>query len=868
MPQNDDRLHDLVDMLVTLVRGGKPVREAARQMIQLGVATEVDLRRVQEIYDRRTNRIRVLTEPRSIHRDELEAWYTGPGPDDKYWPSLLNYIEESGWERLTVESIDHASTKIMSYLPPPGAGEFNTRGLVLGYVQSGKTANYTAVIAKAADVNYKLFIILSGLHNNLRSQTQRRLERELVGLNPTDWYTLTTVDQDFKQIGNVTAFLSSTSGQKVLCVVKKNAAVLRKLNNWLSGASIESLRDCPVMIIDDEADQASINTARHLAYRSTINSLIVEILGRLPRSAYIGYTATPFANVLIDPARDEDLYPRDFIVDLPKPDSYFGPEKIFGRELLTPDEREDTADGLDMIRTVDEEEIPLLQPVSRAARTTFHPELTESLRNALSYFWLATAARWHRGDREEHSTMLIHATLYTDVHGRYKTLVELHLAWLKDRLSSNDSSLFNELRELWEREQHRVPSSSVSEIPVPFEDLLPQLRAVCDDIQVIEEHSQSDVRLDYGQEPKTVIVIGGNSLSRGLTLEGLIVSFFIRTASAYDTLLQMGRWFGYRKGYSDLPRIWMTGELEEYFYDLATVEREIRNDIERYEREEITPLDFAVRIRTHPQLSITSRLKMQSSIVCDITYANMRLQTFKFNHRDIDWLQNNLMVTRNLVSQILSEGIVPESTRRGADQLFRQVPAQLISAFISQYKFHEDHVDLNSDLLTNYIQQQNHRDNLLDWNVVIVGQQRSSSSESVDLGLAEQVPMIVRSKLRLAGLETDHANIKALMSTVDRVADLPDLSNEERRKKDAELQRLRNTMLPGTGLLLLYPILKSSQPRGNSQNRVALNAIEHVIGVGLVFPSASGQDTPVQYKSADLSTIEKEEEDWLEDEES
>ena len=335
MSENSNRLQIQIEMLETLVRGGKTVRDAVRQMVQLNVVTDSDLVRVREEYDRRTNRIRVLSEPPVLHSHDTEAWYTGPGPDDRYWPDLESYIERRGWDRPTIDSIDQASTKILSYLPHPGAGQFNTKGLVLGYVQSGKTANYTAVMAKAADVNYKLFIILSGLHNNLRSQTQRRLQRELVNLNPEDWYTLTSIDRDFRQIGNATAFLSARSGQKVLCVVKKNASVLRRLRSWLSGASEEALRDCPVLVVDDEADQASVNTARNLEYRSTINNLIVEILGFLPKSAYVGYTATPFANVLIDPSSIEDLYPRDFIVDLPKPDNYFGPEKIFGRELLT-----------------------------------------------------------------------------------------------------------------------------------------------------------------------------------------------------------------------------------------------------------------------------------------------------------------------------------------------------------------------------------------------------------------------------------------------------------------------------------------------------------------------------------------------------
>lgn len=869
-----ERLEFLVNMLSTLVRGGKSPKDAAKQMTQL--LNPGEIQQVLQEYAKQTGRIRILKEPTSFQAEGLEAWYTGPGPDDQYWPALRNYLQGKGWEENALSSLDDASTKIVSFLSPPGVGSFSTKGLVLGYVQSGKTANFTAVLAKSADVNYKFFIVLSGIHNNLRSQTQKRLDRELVSLNSDDWYSLTNSEQDFKQSGNVNAFLTDRHGQKVLCVVKKNAAVLRRLRNWLQGARNEILRDCPVLIIDDEADQASVNTARNQAYRTTINNLIIEILNLLPKSAYVGYTATPFANVLIDPTIPEDLYPRDFIIDLPKPENYFGPERIFGRKSLEQDETDEKVEGLALIKTVKDDEVISLQPRSRDERFDFEPELTSSLKDALQYFWMATAARRVRGDADKHSTMLIHTTVYTEVHERFRTLITYYSEEFGQSLENNDDGLLNELRIKWNEELNAVPPADASEFPVSFDEVLEHLAEVHAITEIAVENSRSDLRLEYGEQAKVVIVVGGNTLSRGLTLEGLIVSFFIRTASAYDTLLQMGRWFGYRSSYSDLPRIWMTEELKGFFLDLATVEQEIRNDIRRYERENITPLDFAVRIRTHPKMAITSRLKMQKAVPCSVTYSDKRLQTFKFRHRDANWLQGNLKASQDLIAKMQQDDITPVRTAQGSRWIFQQVPVSCIIDFLNAYQFHEDHDDLKPNLLLKYIQEQNKKGNLNFWNVGIISQQHESSLGSIDLGLSEQVPLINRSKLRMRGAGDEHANIKALMSRVDRVADLFNLSAEKLRGDDDALQDIRNDQLNGVskvGLLLLYPISKDSRPErppasGKVASRAPLDAVEHIIGVGLVFPDAQqGQDTPVSYMSADLSGVPQEEEDWLDEDE-
>jgi hypothetical protein len=856
----------LVEMFSSFVRQGLTPDQAYRKLCIGGIPAD-QVKRAQSVFEAKVGQIRSLKEPYSLEGHGLYRWYLGPDPEGIYWPALHQLLLLRNWSSGTITSLDDASTKVVSLLQPPGLGKINTRGLVLGYVQSGKTANFSAVIAKASDAGYKFFIVLSGLTNLLRSQTQLRLERELINLNREKWFTLTEVNRDFipGPIRNVNAFLTEYSGHKLLCVVKKNASVLRRLLSWLKAASSEVLGSCPILIIDDEADQASVNASGSEDRRTVINRLLMQILAVLPKAAYVGYTATPFANVFIDPKVPEDLYPRDFIVDLPKPAGYFGAEQIFGRERLNQDESEQEFDGLDMIRHIDEYEIPFLTPPGKNARYSFQPELTSSLEKALRYFWMATAARFARGDSDAHSTMLIHTSLYIEVHERFRHPVENYRKNFAKVVSANNASLFEELKAQWHEEQTRVPPGEVGEQGTSFDELQPYLYSAVNKSEVVVENSQSIQRLEYGDEARVQIVIGGNTLSRGLTLEGLVVSFFVRATNAYDTLLQMGRWFGYRQGYADLPRVWMTEELEGYFYDLATVEQEIRNDIKRYESEAITPLEFAVRIRTHPALEITSRLKMQAAIDCDVSFSDQQLQTILFKHKDQTWLTKNINAAKLLIRQINDAGIKSEAEVDN-NILFRNVPVQIILAFLQRYAFHENNTILQEKLLRDYIVAQNIDKELLRWNVVIIGRKMDGEDDVIDLGLDHPVPLLVRSQFIAGQTSGEYANLKAIFSSVDRVADLGISRDKLSGKGRDELQSMRS-LLPGVGLLLLYPISKDSKPKSpDNPKRKELNAVEHLIGISLVFPRAK-TPTPQRYKTVDLSGLVHEEPEWPEEEE-
>lgn len=825
-----------------------PPSEAVKRLEQLGISSDV-VEGIRERHEQQTVRIRELEEPHAVVLDGRDTWYTGPHAKDKYWPAIVDLLRKDGWpEEPAIRSLDDSSTRVVSLLNHPKEKEFSTRGLVVGYVQSGKTTNFTSVMAKAADRGYKLFIVLAGIHNGLRRQTQARLVQQLVEPNPSRWSQLTGLDKDFMPQENPAAYFGRSNGTHVLCVVKKNATVLRKLADWLQKAS-DYLQDCPALIIDDEADQATVAT-------KSINPLIRSIMSHLPRSAYVGYTASPFANLLINPGA-EDLYPKDFIVNLPKPEGHFGTEVLFGRYALDGEDPEQVDDGHDMIRSVPEDDVSAVRPQSRADIEGFEPFITDTLQRAVEYFWLVTAARRVRGTGNPHNTMLIHTSVNTAVHNSFKRPLE----HLRDRsahaLSSADTAFLSRLRDLWEAETKRVTAEEFGETKVLFDDLLAELPAVLESCRIIMDNSDSEDRLDYENGPVVAVAVGGNTLSRGLTLEGLSVSYFVRAVSAYDTLLQMGRWFGFRNGYADLPRIWMTDELAEWFRHLATVETEMRRDIDVYMTESETPLTFAVRLRTHPALRVTAAAKMRDAVTAASSYGGKRVQTHYF-HTSADWLSNNITAARDLVAAAGANAVRTEARTADGRHIFRDVPHDIVIDFLACYEFHEKSPENDADLISEYIRKRvTTAGSLRRWNVAIVG---NPGGDDFTFVPGVSVGRINRARLDMSNSDPDFADIKTLMSRRDAAVDL---AGEVGGLSEKGIMEERRKQLPDTGLLVLYPIDKWSEPSPAKKLRAPLNAEEHVIGVGLVFPEPRERDSTVEkHISADLSKLQIEDEDY------
>jgi hypothetical protein len=396
-------------------RHGESLEQAASSFARGMDVPPSELAPVVDSIRREGRRNMLLDTPPGVYSDSLTAearmagWYTGPEDGDEIWPRLRAKLESGGLVEV-VDEVDKASTKVVAHLADPHIQSLKKRGLVVGYVQSGKTANYTAVMAKAADAGYRLFIVLSGLHNNLRRQTQVRLTSDLVD---HDWAPLTSDTADFGNVLNGAAFLSR--GVMSIAVVKKNQARLRSLRDWLRDIPESIRRRVPIMLLDDEADQATPNSAAAREQLSRINQLVRQIWDEIPTGTYVGYTATPFANIFMDPNDEKELYPADFIIDLPRPDAYFGAERVFGREPL--DDADDPDPGLDMVRDVPDDDAELLKPPSRKdARENFDPELPDSLIDAVTWFLVATSIRRARGQRTVHSSMLVHTTHYVTPH--------------------------------------------------------------------------------------------------------------------------------------------------------------------------------------------------------------------------------------------------------------------------------------------------------------------------------------------------------------------------------------------------------------------------------------------------------------------
>ncbi|GLW98209.1 Z1 domain-containing protein [Microtetraspora sp. NBRC 16547] len=845
----NDEFEDNYDTFRALLDAFTPAEAIKRlELMQVGPAI---IQKIRDRHERQTIRIKELEEPHSVVLGNRDTWYTGPSPKDKCWPAIVRQLEKDGWSPSSVESLDTASTRIVSLLSHPKEKKFSTQGLVVGYVQSGKTTNFTAVMAKAADRGYKLFIVLAGIHNGLRRQTQARLVQQLVEPNPTRWHQLTDLDRDFVPTANAASFFGKSNRAHVLCVIKKNATVLRKFAKWLDSAS-EYLQDCPALIIDDEADQATVAT-------KTINPRIREILSCLPKSAYVGYTASPFANLLINPSAD-DLYPKDFIVNLPKPEGHFGTEVLFGRYALDGEDPEDVDDGYDMIREVPDDDVERVRPLKRADVEGFTPEITETLRDAIRYFWLVTAARRVRGTGNPHSTMLIHTSVNTAVHNSFKKPLE----YLRDSMNDmlENPAVLQELRKLWDDETARVPAEDFDEVRVEFDDLLSEMPGVLRDCRIVMDNSSSEDRLDYENGPVVAIAVGGNTLSRGLTLEGLSVSYFVRAVSAYDTLLQMGRWFGYRSGYADLPRIWMTAELSEWFRHLATVETEMRRDIDIYMTETKNPLTFAVRLRTHPALRVTQAAKMKDAVKAASAYGGQRVQT-RYFHLDGQLLLDNQDAAKQLVTRAVQHATRSDAHPESGRFIFRDVPYDLVVDFLTRYRFHEKSMECDANLLIGYIKKRvRSAGSLRRWNVAIVGNPMEDDDAAFEFASGVTVQRITRARLdpRSPGEpESGFADIKTLMSRRDAAVDL---NGETGKLTEQEIKSERQKQMPETGLLVLYPIDKvSAPPPREKQRRAPLNADEHVIGVGLVFPQPRDEDSSIEWISADLSGVEIEEED-------
>ncbi len=821
----------------------------------------------------------------------------------------------SKWPQRSIEVMDDITDRILGLLEnPQRPGAWDRRGLVVGHVQSGKTANYISLICKAADAGYKLFVVLAGIHNNLRSQTQLRLDEgflgyesrphretqrralRLIGVGPLDPELRTDTITNRNERGDFSRavarnFSINPGGRPLLFVVKKNARVLNNLLDWVEWAANSQdpatgsriVTDVPLLVVDDEADHASVDTNEQPFDENgepdpdhdptAINKCIRRLLRYFEKSAYVGYTATPFANIFIhESARTaqegEDIFPRSFIINLPVPSNYAGPVRIFGLNNIG-DDPSNPIQPLPLIREI-QDNTESAQPNERAGwmpprhRNGHRPlygglsEVPPSLRNAIYSFILSCCVRQLRGQVRVHNSMLVHVTRFTSVQQAVFIQVREEIDSIRRRIRRGEgnasATIYSILRQLWESDF--VPttcSMNGSQFPIPqWSSIEPLLDQVVSSIEVRQINGSVRDVLDYESNMDTglnVIAIGGDKLSRGLTLEGLVVSYFLRASRMYDTLMQMGRWFGYRPDYLDLCRLYTTPELIEWYEHITEANEELRQEFDHMAAVGGTPRDYGLKVRSHPALMITSRVKLRTGVELQLSFSGSVSETVVF-HRDHQILEQNIRACERLIRTIGSPTEIspvrnrPEGRqhRWDAAYLWKDIPANEILSFLAQFSTHPANQRVDARLLSEYIEKQNRISELQNWTVaVIAGESENYSICGLD------VPMTIRSpNTRSVSIEQQHSEgrhiIGRLLSPRDEAIDLDleayQAALAQTRQDSLTIKRtevpntpsgprIREHRHPNQGLLLLYAL---------SPRPAEINSPFPIIGVGISFP--------------------------------
>jgi hypothetical protein len=902
----EDALYFLRKMGCTDTASKQQIEDAVSKTLKLydGISKDELLRHIESEYKIWVDDFRIIEK-----EEARRPWLAGNKSkiDWGFWNRYKWYLEEKKkFPPKTVQSIDKLTDRTLDALfEPTQKAQIDKRGMVVGQVQSGKTANYTGLICKAADSGFKMIIVLAGIHKNLRSQTQLRLDegflgfdtqQERVNKNNNLWigvgeqrsnrhliaHSLTSsLDNGDFNAGAANALaLNFYTNDPIIAVVKKNAHVLNRLEQWLAAQSTETnngdkiIRNKPLLIIDDEADNASINTKRDDLNPTRINGQIRNLLRLFQKSAYVGYTATPFANIFI-PLNEDNLFPRDFITNIPAPTNYVGPDKIFGFEPL--EDGEEPMDTLPVVHRIDDYQnfVP-----DRHKRDEQLPvSVPESLKTATKCFMLTCAIRRLRGQGSEHNSMLIHVSRFTNWQAHIKELVENVFNFYRLGIEQNNSLILNEIRETLENDSEgyrsyvttstQILSSQLAGLDPnikvhSWKEVVPFLHPSATKIQVKEIHGGAKDVLDYqaydkkyvkeGEEAGlSVIAVGGNKLSRGLTLEGLSVSYYLRASKMYDTLMQMGRWFGYRPGYVDLCRLFTSRELNEWFCHITLASEELRKEFNYMsEIAGSTPEQYALKVRTHPGvLQISATNKIRTAVNVNISWSGVLIESYKLSKRTKD-IAANLANLNKLVSSFSST-----PTDKKGSLLWTDIPASDIVSFISNFVAPDNPIASPERLGEFIIEKQ--KDNELDtWHVALMSSRSKSNYHSLknnqiwlfdrtedDKNSSEDIYYIRKSHIispnhefvdltdeeyKLAREKT-FANKKA-HEEYPGAAKMPNYPNGNLVRNDMEI---RNARFP---LLLLYLL--------NPEKAGLSGTVNPIVGFAIRFPG-SKYNTTVTY---------------------
>lgn len=725
LSKRQDALYNLTRSLLEIAqRGGIEItldrlqnelqRAATLLPPELGPPEEVDIDIV-----RRELEVAVATQVRPGRQlsdpHGHEEWLTPDAVRNgtwHYWERYRRWLETA--ERLpatVVDALDDSTEKVLSQLENPTRdGPWDRRGMVVGHVQSGKTSHYTGLICKAADAGYRFIVVLAGSENNLRSQTQLRIDKGFTGFSfqyedqtsgiavgvgldivhhDLGMNCLTSVDKDFNaKRASQLGIKPSQDSPPLILVIKKNKSILKNLIQWIQQVMCGPQDDnglyrtdsCPLLVIDDECDSYSVNTKRtRWEFEKTgeqqdptaINGQIRQLLHTFERSAFVGYTATPFANIFIyhDPKskqsweRDQygpDLFPESFIVSLDRNSQYVGPDRVFG---LQESEIQGVAgkQGFPIVREADDISA-WIDPKHDRTWVPTDP-MPISLRESILAFILVCAARRARGNSADHNSMLIHLSRFVNVQTRIHGVVESELRSMRRSIEAHRPDdprpIIDELESLWRTDFEPTTAQFASGIlekhevqELTWEQIALHLLPATDKISVMAINGSSEDVLDYERHRDdgiSVIAIGGQKLQRGLTLEGLSVSYFQRSTKMYDTLMQMGRWFGYRPGYIDLCRLYTTTQLRDWYVDIATATEELYGQFDVMAAQGRTPKDFGLKVATSPGLLVTSAVKHRHGERLRLSFAGGQFSVRSLLRADVE---HNLELVNEFLASI------------------------------------------------------------------------------------------------------------------------------------------------------------------------------------------------------------------------
>jgi len=691
----------------------------------------------------------------------------------RFWERYRNYlIEDLKFPPSSINSTDKLTDRILDALfNPEIKAVIDKRGMVVGQIQSGKTANYIGLVCKAADAGFGVIIILAGIHKNLRSQTQLRLDEGFlgfdtqherafrdnnvwigVGKNPDMRNLIAHSLTSSRDNGDFTAGAANSLGlnfntrEPIVAVVKKNARVLERIEQWLKVYAIDIsgdrriIRNKSLLLIDDEADHASINTKKDDLKPTKINDQIRKILRLFDKSSYVGYTATPFANIFI-PMNDDNLFPRDFIINLEAPSNYVGPEKIFGLKPY-----EDDIDSVERFPIVCQiEDYDEFVPNRHKKDDELPIIIPDSLKLALRCFIITCAVRILRGQKDVHNSMLIHVSRFQRWQAQIKLLVEEVFNYYRRGIEQNIPLILEEFENTFKNDTIISKSYiSVSEAFLNSEfknfdndirihswnEVLDHLHEAATRIQVKEIHGGAADTLNYynHKDGLSVIVIGGNKLSRGLTLEGLSISYFLRASKMYDTLMQMGRWFGYRTGYVDLCRLFTSTELTEWYGHIALASEELRKEFDYMcDVAGSTPELYALRVRTHPGvLQISASNKIRQAVTVQISWAGRLAQTYLLQKKH-EIIQANYVAVEKLIHSLeanhksLSTGYV-----------WYDVDVELIRTFLKMFQVADNLLSAAPVNLLRYIDEVRTKNELTKWRCAVKSKKNTNNRSKIN----------------------------------------------------------------------------------------------------------------------------------------